>query len=259
MDLKDSEKMPTSDETLVHLDNSNGNELISCDEDNVSDACILRISFKDAETFSELNTLITRCIKNALFHLQKSVICTEDPSTFTVTFNQTSKSDDGLFIVDSVPSDTPEISNVVPEYSRTEVLINGKLIEENKNGAETTPKTAQNACFNCDGDHSIRDCTKPRDFAKIKHNRAKFTNNKLSSERYHAEVEQKFGHFVAGDLTKDLRNALGLRSKELPMHIYRMRMLGYPPGWLENAKVSSSGLTMFDSEVIVLSLFCFGS
>lgn len=67
-------------------------------------------------------------------------------------------------------------------------------------------------------------------------------------------MEQRFGHLVAGELSKDLRNALGLRSKELPTHIYRMRMLGYPPGWLEQAKVSGSGLTMFDSEVSLTAL-----
>lgn len=32
------------------------------------------------------------------------------------------------------------------------------------------------------------------------------------------------------------------------MHIYRMRILGYPPAWLEESKVLHSGLSLFDSK-----------
>lgn len=235
---------------VINLDVTADNKLMNCD-DNVLDASILKICFKDEATYSELNNLIARCVKNALFYLQKSVICTEDSSNFTLVFNETSSADNGLFIVDSAPSEMPEIS-IVPEYSScSEVIINDKIVQtnENKDDSVNASKTAQNTCFNCDGNHAIKDCTKPKDLAKIRQNRSKFSSNKLSYERYHVDVEQRFGHLVAGELSKDLRIALGLRSKELPMHIYRMRMLGYPPGWLEHAKVSSSGLTMFDSEV----------
>lgn len=239
-----------NDVSVIDLDDSVDNKLII--NGDILDASILRICFKDAATYSELNTLIARCVKNALFFRQKSVICTEDSSSFTLTFNETSSADNGLFIVDSAPSELTEIANVIPEYdSRSEVKISDKVNETIKDDAETAVKPAQNACFNCDGSHAIKDCTKPKDLAKIKQNRAKFSSNKLSYERYHVDVEQRFGHLVAGELSKDLRNALGLRSKELPMHIYRMRMLGYPPGWLEHAKVSGSGLTLFDSEVIL--------
>lgn len=41
---------------------------------------------------------------------------------------------------------------------------------------------------------------------------------------------------------------MGLRKNELPPYIYRMRALGYPPGWLEEAKVVYSNLDMFDAE-----------
>ena len=39
---------------------------------------------------------------------------------------------------------------------------------------------------------------------------------------------------------------LGLADDELPQHIYRMRELGYPPGWLLHAEATNSGLAMFD-------------
>lgn len=38
----------------------------------------------------------------------------------------------------------------------------------------------------------------------------------------------------------------GLRDDELPKHIYKMRQLGYPPGWLLEAEATNSGLAMFD-------------
>lgn len=38
----------------------------------------------------------------------------------------------------------------------------------------------------------------------------------------------------------------GLEDDELPLHIYRMRDMGYPPGWLLHAESTNSGLAMFD-------------
>ena len=43
-----------------------------------------------------------------------------------------------------------------------------------------------------------------------------------------------------------LREALGLRDDQLPPYIYQMRVLGYPPGWLEEARMATSGLALFD-------------
>lgn len=44
----------------------------------------------------------------------------------------------------------------------------------------------------------------------------------------------------------ELRKALGLKSQDLPDYIYRMRLLGYPPGYLLEAEVTSSGLAVYD-------------
>lgn len=175
-----------NDVPVIDLDDSVEAKLTNAD-DNIVDASILRICFKDAATYSELNTLISRCVKNALFYLQKSVICSEDSTNFTLTFNETSSADNDLFIVDSAPSETPEIANVIPEYSRSEVIINDKIIDQINEDTVNAAKKAQNECFNCDGNHSIRDCTLPKDLAKIKQNRAKFSSNKLSYERYHVD------------------------------------------------------------------------
>lgn len=65
-------------------------------------------------------------------------------------------------------------------------------------------------------------------------------------QRYHVDDEQKFAHFKPGTVSKSLRSALGITSYELPPYIYNMRKLGYPLGWLEEIKVSHSGISMFD-------------
>ena len=68
------------------------------------------------------------------------------------------------------------------------------------------------------------------------------------SSRYHLDDEQKFPHVQPGRISRRLRRALGLQSNQLPRHIYRMRVLGYPPGWVEEARVSHSGLSLFNSD-----------
>lgn len=51
--------------------------------------------------------------------------------------------------------------------------------------------------------------------------------------------------FVFSDV---LREALGLQQNQLAPFVYQMRMLGYPPGWMEEAKAETSGLAMYDKE-----------
>jgi hypothetical protein len=53
---------------------------------------------------------------------------------------------------------------------------------------------------------------------------------------------------VPGEISSKLRKALGLERDHLPKHIYMMRLLGYPPGWMEEARISHSGLALYDSQ-----------
>ena len=75
--------------------------------------------------------------------------------------------------------------------------------------------------------------------------------------RYHTDEEQKFPHVQPGKISDRLRKAMGLRPDQAPPYIYRMRELGYPPGWVEEAKVSHSGLTMFVSDGQGKLILCF--
>lgn len=70
----------------------------------------------------------------------------------------------------------------------------------------------------------------------------------LVYSRYHLEDGNRFAEFVPGQISAKLRKALGLPGYRLPRHIYRMRLLGYPPGWLEDARISHSGLALYDSQ-----------
>lgn len=78
------------------------------------------------------------------------------------------------------------------------------------------------SCFNCLGNHSLRDCSQPRNFNMINKNRRDHNARKgPSTNRYHLEDDQRFGHFIPGHLSPNLRKALGLKDNELPRHIYK--------------------------------------
>ena len=48
--------------------------------------------------------------------------------------------------------------------------------------------------------------------------------------------------------SKKLSEALGLRRDYLPAYIYKLREMGYPPGWLQQAEISQSGVALYLEE-----------
>ncbi|XP_026329318.1 zinc finger CCHC domain-containing protein 8 homolog isoform X2 [Hyposmocoma kahamanoa] len=144
--------------------------------------------------------------------------------------------EDNLFFVDTAPA--TELDEI-PRYSH-----NSSLITDAEKEPSPTPVLRRGpSCFNCGGSHPLRDCPMPRNQARINENR----KNMVKMGRYHVEDEQKYGHLVPGRISGQLRHALDLKRNELPLFIYRMRQAGYPPAWMEDAKISHSGITMFDS------------
>uniref|UniRef100_A0A3Q0QZF5 Zinc finger CCHC domain-containing protein 8 n=1 Tax=Amphilophus citrinellus TaxID=61819 RepID=A0A3Q0QZF5_AMPCI len=107
-------------------------------------------------------------------------------------------------------------------------------------------------CFNCGSSgHQLRDCPKPKDMIAINERRKEFnqSNNQAmqSNQRYHAdEVEERFAKYKPGVMSEELLTALGIDENTLPPLIYRMRQLGYPPGWLKEAEMENSGLSLYD-------------
>ena len=104
-------------------------------------------------------------------------------------------------------------------------------------------------CFNCLGDHTVSECDRPRDQAKIDSNRqeflSKFGGSPVSDSRYHQGEQERFREFKPGVISENLREALMIQKEDLPPYIYKMRHLGYPPGYLKSKR---SGLLMYGKE-----------
>lgn len=52
--------------------------------------------------------------------------------------------------------------------------------------------------------------------------------------------------FKPGVISDQLREAVGLHHDKIPIWVYRMRILGYPPGWLKIADMSKTVIAMHD-------------
>ncbi|XP_063238930.1 zinc finger CCHC domain-containing protein 8 homolog isoform X2 [Bacillus rossius redtenbacheri] len=156
--------------------------------------------------------------------------------------------DANLFVIDKRPKVTD--GRDVPFYRQRrsfKTLIESEGKPEEASASAASPRRM--TCFNCHGSHSLRDCPKPRNQLNINRNRRDFVAaTGKQTGRYHVEEDQKYSSFAPGRISDDLRRALGLRRNELPRHVYRMRQLGYPPGWLAAARVHHSGISVFDEQ-----------
>ncbi|XP_027199983.2 uncharacterized protein LOC113794095 [Dermatophagoides pteronyssinus] len=63
------------------------------------------------------------------------------------------------------------------------------------------------------------------------------------NKRYFSDLNEE--KYAPGKLSSNLRQALGLENDMLPFWIYRMRILGYPPVWLQTAQ--SKTLAVIDN------------
>lgn len=73
------------------------------------------------------------------------------------------------------------------------------------------------------------------------------TNDEWSStfsiyRRYFNETKD----FKPGVISEPLQIALGLSKDAVPLWIHRMRVLGYPPGWLRKADMTNTTIKVFD-------------
>ena len=136
---------------------------------------------------------------------------------------------------------------VIPTYEQ----VYFKVLNDEK--TEKLKIKQERACFNCGvSGHILQDCPSPQDFAKIDANRRKF-QNKFGSplnlkSRYHCDDQsaERFAKFKPGIISGKLREALGIGEQEVPMYIYRMRYLGYPPGYLP--KEAKPSLLLYDGD-----------
>ncbi|XP_069071053.1 zinc finger CCHC domain-containing protein 8 isoform X1 [Pleurodeles waltl] len=141
----------------------------------------------------------------------------------------------------------------VPKYHQMFTQI---VSLEGQEVPQAKAKRPKAHCFNCGSeDHQLRDCPQPRDSASISAKRKAFMDacgeagNQNHQQRYHAEeLEERFARFKPGVISGELQEALGVSENHLPPFIYRMRQLGYPPGWLKDAEMENSGLSLYDGK-----------
>lgn len=238
---------------VINISESNVTTVEVNDSENVAeettqtskDTCLFRLEFRDCDTFEQLSSLVCTPIRDILFALKKSVAVSVDKDTNSVQFLETEAAND-VFMIDTLPTEK-QVNSEIPNYEK----IAEALLKIPDAASETPTEDSgrfKQGCWNCSGDHNMRDCKEPRNAKNIKRARDQF-QARYKTERYHVDVEQKYSNFKPGGISDGLREALGLRKRELPLYIYKMRLYGYPPGWLEEAKVSHSGLTLFTSMV----------
>lgn len=217
-----------------------------------NDNCLLRIIFRDNETYDELHPLIGKCVRDALFLQKKPAIVAVDSNENSIKFIEiTSDDSESIFMVDPLPMENTNQAEIPAYNSGTCEILNDECAASKEiDGDDDNKCRGMLNCWNCGGDHNMKDCKEKRDPAAIGRAKQMF-NQKSKAERYHLDTEQKYCHLLPGKISDNLRQALGLRSRELPLYIYKMRLYGYPEGWLEEAKINHSGLSLFHSEVFL--------
>ncbi|XP_030550576.1 zinc finger CCHC domain-containing protein 8 isoform X2 [Rhodamnia argentea] len=150
-------------------------------------------------------------------------------------------------------------SNAVPLYDRGYAL--GLTLADGSNNVDGGLSIIEDAarCFNCGSySHSLRECPKPRDNVAVnnarmqhKSKRGQNANSRNSIRYYEDPPAGKFDGLQPGTLDAETRQLLGLGELDPPPWLYRMRELGYPPGYLDiDDEDDMSGITIFaDTEV----------
>jgi len=158
-----------------------------------------------------------------------------------------STNNDSYNLLFRIDMDGDEIVDTEIVETETNFILTHAQEEDTETVEEAPKKSGGNKCFNCLGDHMIADCPLPRNPREINKNKKEFQNSSanFNSARYHIDEKQKFGHVRPGLPSDKLQKALGLKSDQVPEYIYRMRSIGYPPGWLNSAKISTSGINLY--------------
>ena len=160
----------------------------------------------------------------------------------------------------------------VPEFEQVYRIA---LPDSEQHASLQRARRPKPSCFNCGAfDHGVQGCPMKLDSERIRRSREQYqeqlaeacgysdaaamnvAGNAHETSRYHEDsyqsslhdqvvIEERFRRYRPGDLSHELRQAMGLRENQLPMYIYNMRRCGYPPGWLKEARVKKSGLQVF--------------
>jgi zinc finger CCHC domain-containing protein 8 len=207
-------------------------------------AHLIEIKFQNKKTYFTFHEEFIDVIKKYFKEKIDDYDILDDPQSKRLCFTEKSVKKSEKFLIDTTPCSKISKSTSdesTPKYTSLSgnVLTNEKQQGDKKSGSRSM---MANKCFNCDEDtHALRDCPKPRNMTKIRKARNDFSRKEL---RYHDD-ENDYETMVPGVLSEDLKTALGLVSNQIPLHVYKMRLFGYPPGWIEESKIEHSGLSLF--------------
>uniref|UniRef100_A0A182YFQ8 PSP domain-containing protein n=1 Tax=Anopheles stephensi TaxID=30069 RepID=A0A182YFQ8_ANOST len=265
MDENSSSEPPTAKEPETEHTNDSDVEFVETnvsvvciDDDNVemtndqtnSTVPLVTIHFKAPEVYQKLQKAISAALQAVLDeHLPNQPVKIEpgkDGCSVEINEAPDVLEDVGsLFVIDSTPMKNKKNDGPIPSYRKSvNKVYDGQTPPPSASSSQLKRPKAKQTCWNCEGSHALKDCKQPRNYVRIRQKKEEFQKK---CERYHADLEQKYGHIRPGHLSLELRNALGLGPRDLPLHVYKMRLFGYPPGWLEDAKITHSGLQLFGS------------
>ncbi|XP_020222369.1 zinc finger CCHC domain-containing protein 8 isoform X1 [Cajanus cajan] len=153
----------------------------------------------------------------------------------------------------------PLADNSVPLYDRGYALglTSADGSSNLDGGLEIIDDAAR--CFNCGSyNHSLRECTRPRDNVAVNNARKKHMSrrNQNSSSRnptryYQNSPAGKYDGLRPGALDNVTRQLLGLGELDPPPWLNRMREIGYPPGYLDvDDEDQPSGITIYTDKEI---------
>uniref|UniRef100_A0A182MHG9 PSP proline-rich domain-containing protein n=1 Tax=Anopheles culicifacies TaxID=139723 RepID=A0A182MHG9_9DIPT len=231
--------------------------VVCIDDDNVemmeppANCPLVNINFRSREVYQKVQKALARALQ-AVFqeHLPSQPVKIEQGEDgCSMVINETDEPDntdaaDSLFVIDSTPMKNKKNDGPIPSYKKSvNKVYDGQTPPSASSSQSKRPKSKQ-SCWNCAGEHSLKDCKEPRNYTRIRQKKEEFQKK---TDRYHIDQEQRYGHFVPGSLSLELRNALGLGPRDIPLHVYKMRVFGYPPGWMEDARITHSGLQLFGS------------
>lgn len=104
------------------------------------------------------------------------------------------------------------------------------------------PPAEASRCFNCGSyNHSLKECSKPRDNAAINNARNQHKSKRTPAsgprcpQRYYQNSPGgKYEGIKPGMLGSETRQSLGIGELDPPPWLKRMREIGYPPGYLDS-------------------------
>ncbi|RDX94546.1 Zinc finger CCHC domain-containing protein 8, partial [Mucuna pruriens] len=164
--------------------------------------------------------------------------------------NQTRNDKDKDFI--------PLADNSVPLYDRGYALgLTSAGGSSNVDGGLEIVDAAAR-CFNCGSyNHSLRECTRPRDNVAVNNARKQLKSRRNQSSfrnptRYYQNSPAgKYNGLRPGALDDLTRQLLGLGELDPPPWLNRMREIGYPPGYLDvDDEDQPSGITIYTDREI---------